>query len=268
MIEANKVEEPTVGSPEWRSRETKHTIRLMEELCGYRKPMSPVFGEVTDFGQGSYVLTEEMPEFIWRINLNHKPTALFPHSDVMRRWYLLNSLLVLRDQPPPTNVKAMYHDPGYYIADNRHLLSTVLGFALIEELSFRLSQKWDEQGVVKVDIDNPRLKSETGRQRKYKAGNPISSFHHKLILMEEALPPNMQAFLFDMNKGLAGWGAIKGIRQQPRDLYTRFFDQRNRLAHGARCDGWDGWLISLLVNCIYLSFDENFQEAGQPNVPR
>lgn len=267
MTEANSVEEPPEGSPEWRLRETQHTIRIMGELCGYRKPTSPVFGEVTDFVQGSYVLTKEMPEFIWKINLRHKPTTLFPYSDVMHRWYLLNSLLVFRNQPPPMNVKAKYHDPGNYIADNRHLLATVLGFALIEELSFRLSQKWDAQGVVKDDIDNSRLKDETGRQRKYKAGKPISNFHHKLILMEEALPPNMRALLFNMNKELADWGAIKGVSQQPMDLYTRFFKQRNRLAHGARCYGWDGLLISLLVNCIYLSFDQNFQETGRSSVP-
>lgn len=256
-----------MGSPEWRLREMSHAIRLMEELCGYRKPMSPVLGWATDFGQGSYVFTEEMPQFIWRINLFHKPTTLFPFYDVMHRWYLLNSLLVLGNQPLSENVNATYQDPGHYIAASKHLLATVLGFALLEELSFRLSQKWNEQGRVQVPIDNPRLKNEAGDQRPYKAGTLISSFHHKLILMEEALPADMQAFLVGMNKKLEGWGLIGGVSQQPKDLYTRFHDQRNRLAHGASCDGWEGWLISLLVNCIYLSFDQNFQETGQSSIP-
>ena len=261
MNETNRVEELLVGSPEWRLHETRHTIRLMEELCGYRKPTSPILGEATDFRHGRYVFTEEMPKFIWRINLFHKPTTLFPHNDVMRRWYLLNSLLVLEDRSPPTNVKAMYHDPGYYITEHRHLLATVLGFALLEELSFRVSQKWNEQGEVRVKIDNPRLKDRVGGHRPYEAGKTISNFHHKLILMEEALPPNMRVLLADMNKKLEGWGLVDGVSQRPKDLYTRFHDQRNRLAHGASCYGWEGWLISLLVNCIYLSFDKNFQET-------
>ena len=258
MTEANRATEPPVGSPAWRLHETKHTVRLMEELCGYRQPTSPVLGFATDFGQGSYVFTEEMREFLWRINFVHKPTNLFPHIDVMHRWYLLNSLLVLSQQPPPENVKATYHDPGYYIADNKNLLATLLGFALIEELAFRLSQKWNEQGKVQVLIDNPRLRNEAGIQQKYKEGKPISNLLHKLILMEEALPPKMQKFMADMNKKLEGWGAIDGITHQPKDLYTRLYEKRNSLAHGGTCIGWECWLISLLINSIYLSIDENF----------
>ena len=165
MTETNRIQEPAAGSPEWRLREMRDTVRLMEELCGCRKPSSLFHGVAHDFGQGYYVFTEEMPKFIWRINLFHKPTTLFPYNDVMHKWYLLNSLLVLRDQSPPMNVTALYHDPGYYIADNKGLLATVLGFALLEELSFRLSQKWNEQGMVKVVIDNPRLKNEAGDQQ-------------------------------------------------------------------------------------------------------
>ena len=267
MTEANGIEETPVGSPEWRETETRHTIRIMEELCGYRKPTSNLLGHADHFGQGHYVFTAEMPDFIWRINLLHKPTALFPHCDVMRRWYLLNSLLVLKSQPIPENVKALYHNPEYYIAENRHLLATMLGFALLEELSFRLTQKWDEHGVVQKPINYPRLKNEKGKQRTYEADDRITDLRHKLILMEEALPSNMQLFLADMNKKLEDWGSIDGISQQPRDLYTRLFDQRNKLAHGSSNDGWEGWLITLLVNCIYLSFDQNFQETGQSNVP-
>jgi|CXWL01.1.fsa_nt_gi hypothetical protein len=267
MTEANRVEETPVGSPGWRENETRHTIRIMEELCGYRTPTSVFLGQAHHFGKGHYVFTKEMPEFIWRINFLHKPTTLFPHCDVMHRWYLLNSLLVLEDQPIPGNVKALYHDPGYYIAENRHLLATMLGFALLEELSFRLTRKWNDHGVVQELINNPRLKNEKGEQRHYKPGARITDFQHKLILMEEALPSNMQLFLADMNKKLEGWGSIDGISQQPRDLYTRLFDQRNKLVHGVSSDGWEGWLITLLVNCIYLSFDQNFQETGQSNVP-
>ena len=267
MIEANGVEETPVGSSEWRENETRHTIRLMEELCGYRKPTSTIPGYAQDFGQGSYVFTEEMLKFIWRINFLHKPTTLFPYCDVMHRWYLLNSLLVLPGLPPPENFKALYHHPEYYIADSRHLLATMLGFALLEELSFRLTQKWDEHGIVHEIIENPRLKNKNGGQRRYKPGDSISNFHHKLILMEEALPSDMQVFLADMNNKLEGWGAINGISHQPRDLYIRLFDQRNKLTHGASSTGWEGWLITLLVNCIYLSYDQNFQETGNPNVP-
>lgn len=260
MTEAN---EPPVGSQEWRQQETSHTIRLIEELCGYRKPTSPVLGYAQDFGQASFVFTEEMPQFIWRINLFHKPTTLFPHIDVMHRWYLLNSLLVLESQPPPMHVNTFYHDPEYYIADNRHLLATMVSFTLIEELAFQLSKKWDEQGIVTVLLDNPRLKGKSGNKRLYNVSEQISSFHHKLILLEESLPPNIQAFMFDMNKKLKGWGAIAGIDHQPKDLYTRLNEKRNSLAHGSTGYGWEGWLISLLVNYIYLSFDENFPATGQ-----
>lgn len=267
MTKANEVEKTLVESQEWRQNEMRHTLRIMGELCGYREPTSSVLGEAHDFGQGHFVFTQEMPDFIWRINLLHRPTTLFPYCDVMHRWYLLNSLLVLRAQPRPENLKVLYHDPGYFIAENRDLLATMLGFALIEELSFRLTQKWNEHGVVRELINNPRLKNDKGEQRTYKPGARITDFHHKLILMEEALPPNMQLSLADMNKKLEGWGAITGISQPPRDLYTRLFDQRNKLAHGASSNGWEAWLVSLLVNCIYLSFDQNFQEAEQSCVP-
>ena len=96
MTETNRIQEPTAGSPEWRLREMRDTVRLMEELCGCRKPSSLFHGVAHDFGRGYYVFTEEMPKFIWRINLFHKPTTLFPYNDVMHKWYLLNSLLVLR----------------------------------------------------------------------------------------------------------------------------------------------------------------------------
>lgn len=224
--------------------------------------MSPDHGLAYHSGQG-YVFTEGMPQFIWRINELHKPTTLFPLNDVMHRWYLMNCLLVLENQPPPTNGKPQYLDPGYYITESRHLLATVLGFALLEELSFRLTKKWDEQGVVKVLIDNPRLMDRHGNKRPYKVNSTISSFHHKLILLEESLPPSAQMRLSNLNKKLEGWGAIAGIDHQPKDLYTRLHGQRNRLAHGADCNGWEGWLISLLVNYIYLSFDENFPATGQ-----
>ena len=260
-------EEAHVGSPQWRQNETRRTIRIMEELCGYRKTTSVILGTSYHFGQGRFVVTQEMSEYIWRINFLHKPTALFPYCDVMLRWYLLNSLLVLPGLLPPEGVNAHYHDPGYYITENRHLLATMLGFALLEELSFRLTKKWDEQGKVHEIINNPRLKNIKGELRPYKPGDRISNFHHKLILMEEALPSDIQVFLVDMNKKLEGWASIEGIGHQPRDLYTRLCDQRNKFSHGASSEGWEGWLITLLVNCIYLSYDQNFQEIGQSNVP-
>lgn len=267
MTEANGAEEASMGSPLWRQNETRRAIRIIEELCGYQKPTSVFLGSSDHFGQGNFVITQEMPEHIWRINLFYKPTTLFPHYDVMHRWYLLNSFLVLPGALPPENVKAFYHDPGYYITEHRHLLATMLGFALLEQLSFRLTKKWDEHGIVHEIINNPRLKNEKGEPRPYKPGKRITELHHKLILMEEALPSDMQKVLADMNKKLEGWGAIEGISHQPRDLYTRLFDQRNKLFHGASSEGWEGWLITLLVKCIYLSYDQNFQETGQPDVP-
>lgn len=267
MTTTNYSEGALVGSPEWRQNETRHTFRIMGELCGYRKPTSPVLGEAHDFGQGHFVFTREMPDFIWRTNLLHRPTALFPYIGVMHRWYLLNSLLVLNEPPRPDNLKAQYHDPEYFIADNRELLATMLGFALIEELSFRVTQKWNDHGIVPELIDNPRLKNEKGKQRTYEPGTRITDFHHKLILLEEALPSGLQLSLVEMNKKLENWGSIAGVKQPPRDLYTRLTDQRNRLAHGTRSGGWDGWLVSLLVNCIYLSFDQNFHDGEQSRVP-
>lgn len=260
--------EPPLYSTAWREQEAKHTVRLMGELCGYRKPSSKVFGEAHSFGKGHFVLTEELPAFLWRTNLHFKPTTLFPFCDVMHRWYLLNSLLVLKEAQVPDGLKVLYHNPGYFVTDNRHLLATILGFALLEELSFRLAKKWDSEGLVTIEIDNPRILDSSGKPRKYKVGSRLSDFRHKLILMEEALTDeDLRTFLVDLNKKLEGWLSIQGVKQEPRDLYTRLYDQRNRLAHGASNSGWEGWLISLLVKCIYLSYDENFvqmQASGGP----
>ncbi len=228
-------------------------VENMLSFIGVKRPFpSRVMLWESNFGGDKLSITidESLINYLW--NINSRTTEYSPIFDIetLKKWNALTifacgkyvNITDLNGNSdkivPPT------------IMDNVYLSSfaALAGFPLLENIARKISKKWNSDGII---TDN--LNKEIYNLRKsYKAGDTISSFKDKMIIMLHLLPKETQEQWYDFDN-LTRRPVILGIKHDPiPSLFERLHKRRNSWAHGQEFEGEEGILITLIIRFLYL----------------
>ena len=203
---------------------------------------------INQFGFHGYSVTVSPSHIQYLSDLEGALNPYLPafDADAIERWQLMNQLLIqgLQNSQPFSRVTR-----------NATTLAALVAFPTLEEIARKLSQRWDEDGIVKEPIVTEDgvvdwQENGTTSPHTYKSGNRIVLLSHKLQLMQRSLDPRLAAILNSLSAVMQR-SMITGIEQPMSPLYDRLEYFRNHWLRGRRYEGWEALLVSMLLALIY-----------------
>jgi hypothetical protein len=191
-------------------------------------------------------VTQESLDYLQELELAPPVSEVF-WPEGMSRWKTLNDVLKLRYRPLPGLPERLRFDaPG---------VAALIGFPLLEEISRRVSQAWDEDGVLNIDVPESmglwRLTSEGKREPKtLKKGKRIVDLSHKLFVMKTFLDINLRQTIENLDSALST-SPIAGSEVPHVTFFERLELFRNLWSHGRRLEGNEAWLVTLFIAMLY-----------------
>lgn len=172
------------------------------------------------------------------------------------RWKTMNDILRLRYQPPAALSRRLRYEA--------EAVAALVGFPLLEEIARRVTNAWDEDGVLNVDIPKTaglfRVTSKGKREPKtYKSGDRIVDLSHKLILLKNSLDPNLQKTIENIDERLSQ-SPLDGVEYPLVTFFERLEMFRNLVSHGRRFEGIEAWLITLFIAMLYFWLPQSDEE--------
>src|SRR5260370_21058932 len=142
---------------------------------------------------------------------------------MIQRWRTLNSLLITYYRPDvPVREDLQGELPG---------LAALLSFPLLEEIARRVSNSWDENGLLNVAVPKEfglsRIDSKGNRQAKtFKKRDRIVHLSDKLLVMKATLSEDFQQGIESLDQRLSV-SNIEGVSMPHVTLFERLEDFRN-----------------------------------------
>jgi len=244
-------------SEDWLSI-TAEQIRLLFGISACtEKPLK----SYAQFGYHGYAIRVYAEHIAYLNSLTALLSAHVPVFDgtTVARWKAVNDLLVAGFSQAKLGT--------VNISDQIPAMAALVAFPTLEEVSRRLSSRWNEEGrlldVVPISDGvstwNPDGSS---KPKSYKAGDRIVLLSHKLQLMHRSLHPDLAWLIGDLDKFLQR-PTIQGVAQPMSPLYERLQYFRDHWSHGRRFEGWEALLVSLLLALLYFGTAlSNHQRVG------
>lgn len=232
------------------------SFTVMELLLGIKNgPEENLIMPIgTEFGINgfNFLIYEEHITYFHELNIVIKEDDIIDFF-IKTRWQLVNKLIKFYfSQEPPT-----IQSDENFIKSESFNLATCVAFPLIEEMARKISKYWDEDG--KMLIDQPKeiqLFSETvlGKKKQranYRKGKDrISSFSHKLTLLEHSLNGELQKKIRSLNEVMKK-SFIRNDPTQLTPLYDKLQYHRDMWLHGRKFDGLAAPFLSIFLSLIY-----------------
>ena len=200
----------------------------------------------------SYFLDRRHVENIYSISKANIPTTFCFSETIISRWKMMNSLLVQRHVAngslgPDVDVNA------------GSMLATLIGFPLLEQVAQLWTGAWDDDGRLRVDIDESvGLVDQSGKPRTSKTGRRLAMFGDRMLVLRSRLSADFRAGLDMFDKALAS-PEFPGATEN-RPLFQRMSSRRNAWMHGGAFEEGESYLPSLLMSFFYVA-SVNHSEA-------
>jgi hypothetical protein len=226
-------------------RETCHFIKL---LLGDVETNSKQLFYGLDFSGFNFYIFEDHLDFLSTINETIEEIPGLFDADIIQRWKLLNETIILG---------YTYSKQDESLINQESInLAGYIAFPLLEELARRVSNAWDKNGKLLIDIpESYGLLRKTSRgkieKKTYKKGHLIVSLAHKLEVMKLSFDHGLQHVINSLDQRMQII-PIEGINQKYDCLFNNLEKQRNKLLHGRQFDNWVAIFISLFMMMIYI----------------
>lgn len=203
----------------------------------------------TQFGSYGYMLfvTEEHTNFLRDLNSSVRPVPDVFDSVMLQRWTTVNELLLARGGV----------DAPYVLQSQFGGLALLAVFPLLEEIARRISQAWDEDGELSINVTKEvglyRMNSKGERVPKvFSKGERIVDLSHKLFVMKSVLGQDFQRSIESLDRRM-GRPIIEGSQPENVTFFERLEYFRNRWAHGRKFVGSDTlpWLVTHFIALLY-----------------
>lgn len=210
-------------------------------------------------------------QYFIKLNEIIESNNLWLTPELLKRWKIVNQLII-------EHIKFSFKeiDSGFpnssslrglpILLNNSLIIASLVAYPLLEETARKISNAWDDDGKMLVktynDTDsNIPPKAIVTQGKSYNLGEPIVSLFHKLQIMKQFLPLELQSHIEDLDARLRK----SPIQGQQCDVFPPLFrglkNNRDKLLHGREFDGYEAVYISLLLAMIY--FKPNEQEIAQ-----
>lgn len=225
--------------------ETGHIIKLL--LGDVKTDSKPLFYRM-DFSGFHFYVFEEHLDFLSTIDETIEEIPGSFDADIINRWKLLNEAITKG---------CTYNGQSESLMDQEAMsIAGYIAFPLLEETARRVSNAWDENGTLLIDIPKSYglfRKTSKGKneKRNYKKGALIVSLSHKLEIMKLALDSGLQHIINSLDQRMQII-PIEGIDQKYDCLFDNLEKQRNALLHGRKFEDWVAIFISLFMMQIYV----------------
>ncbi len=232
-------------NPDWYNRTTT-TLNLMLNTTPAAPGVLQWFQQFGTHGY-SFCIAEVHIEYLRDVNSAIAPESAVFNFEMIQRWRTLNSLLITYyrpDVPVPKDLQGEL--PG---------LAALLSFPLLEEIARRVSNSWDENGLlnvaVPVELGLSRIDSKGNRQAKtFKKGDKIVDLSHKLLVMKATLSEDFQQGIESLDRRLRV-SNIEGVSMPHVTLFERLEYFRNMWLHGRRFIGIEAWLVTFFLAMLH-----------------
>lgn len=226
-------------------KETGHIIKL---LLGDVKTDSKQLFYGIDFSGFNFYIFEEHLDFLSTIDETIEEIPGLFDADIIHQWKLLNEAI--------TKGYTYNKQDESLINQDAMKIAGYIAFPLLEETSRRISNAWDKDGKLLIDIPESYgllRKTSKGKieKKKYKKGDLIVSLSHKLEIMKLALEYGLQHIINSLDQRMQII-PINGINQKYDCLFNNLEKQRNALLHGRQFENWVAIFISLFMMLIYV----------------
>jgi hypothetical protein len=191
-------------------------------------------------------------DYLNALNLVLQPELPVFDADAINRWKLINELL-LTGFVTATTAPVSGSDN---LSRQFPALAALAAFPTLEEVARRISNRWDEEGLVLTDILESegiiewKPDGEPAKPKSYKKDHRIVVLSHKLQLMDLSLAPELRRTIASLDAVLRR-PMIDGINSPMSPLYSRLQFFRDQWVHGRRFEGWEALLISFYLALIY-----------------
>jgi hypothetical protein len=203
----------------------------------------------TQFGCHGYMLfiTEGHTNYLRELNSSVGPVPDVFDDVILQRWTTVNELLLAHGGVHAPNV--LHSQFGG--------LALLAVFPLLEEIARRISQAWDEDGELSIDVPKEmglyRINSKGERTRKaFSKGDRIVDLSHKLLLMKSVLRQDFQLSIESLDRRMSR-PIVEGSQPEHVTFFERMEYFRNRWAHGRKFVGSDTlpWLVTHFIALLY-----------------
>lgn len=230
----------------------QRTVEALKLLLNGPPPLATTSGPLqfhTQFGSHGYMLfvTEEHTKYLRELNSSVGPVPDVFDTVMLQRWTTVNELLLAQGGVHLPN--ALQSQFGG--------LALLAGFPLLEEIARRISQAWDEDGELSIDLPKEmglyRINSKGERVPKvFSKGERIVDLSHKLFVMKSVLRQDFQRSIESLDRRMSR-PIIEGSQPELVTLFERLEYFRNRWAHGRKFVGSDTmpWLVTHFIALLY-----------------
>lgn len=190
---------------------------------------------------------DDQISFFNKINRIINPDKKWLNGQLVKRWQLVNQLII--------SGYSEKEECNNLIKENMLILAGLVAYPLFEEVARRISNAWDEEGRLSIDIEESRgltrINSRGQKEpHKYLKGHRIVDLSHKLEIMMDYLDKGLQKAIRSLDQRMR-----KSPLGEKKDVFGSLFEnlQRNRdtLSHGREFEGWEAIYISLIISMIY-----------------
>jgi hypothetical protein len=193
----------------------------------------------------SYTLDEKHVRNLYAISKSSvTPNAIFD-AGVIARWQTMNALAV-QDQVTHGSL-----GPDIQV-EQAMPLATLLAFPLLELVAQRVSQAWNDDGTLLVDIPpEAGLLNRSGAPKTPSKGSSLFGFADRMQLLRWKLPSGYRhAFdAFDARIARPDIDVPGAVAAAP--LFYRIASRRNAWAHGHAYEDGEAYLLCLLTAFFY-----------------
>lgn len=191
--------------------------------------------------------------------------------ELLKRWKIVNQLIIEHIKYSFKEIDSNFPNSSSIqglpiLLNNLLIIASLVAYPLLEETARKISNVWDEEGkmLIKIynDTDSTKPPNAIVTQGKsYNNGEPIISLFHKLQIMKQSLPKELQSHIEDLDARLRK----SPIQGDQSDVFPPLFrglkNNRDKLLHGREFDGYEAVYISLILAMIY--FKPSEQELTQ-----
>jgi hypothetical protein len=223
-------------------------VEDLAAFCGARRPVpSKCLVWSTHFGgaRPSYTLDEKHVQNLYSIAKSQVPTNEIFDSSAVSRWKTMNGLAV---QGHVTHGSLGPDVP----LEQAMPLATLLAFPLLELVAQRISNAWDNDGVLLLDVPaEAGLLSKSGAPKTPAKGSSLFGFADRMQLLRWKLPSDCREVLDAFDSRIARPDVnVPGASPAP-PLFYRLASRRNAWAHGHAYEHGEAYLLCLLTAFFY-----------------
>jgi hypothetical protein len=203
--------------------------------------------------QPSYKLDRKHVANLYEISRADIPPTFCFSESLIDRWRLMNSLIVQR------HVEHGSLGPDIRVNAGSPL-ATLIGYPLLERVAQVWTDAWDVNGKLKTALgEEVGLTDKSGKPRTRKAGDFLSGFGDRMLVLRSKLTDDFRVGLDLFDKALArpDFAGASGANT----LFQRMSARRNAWAHGGAFEESEPYLLALIVAFFYVASRNSSQVA-------